>query len=139
MAALRDYVCRRCGADFASRQYRPPKYCGPRCYHTARVGRPKMDIRERFMRRVAKSDNGCWIWTAARIRGYGVFRVAGRNIRAPRVSYELFVGPVPRSLSACHHCDNPPCVNPAHLFLGTQKDNMLDMAAKGRGTSGRRR
>ena len=72
----------------------------------------------------------CWIWRGPRHRqGYGR---AGRNV-AHRIAFELAHGPFDRRLKVCHHCDNPPCVNPAHLFLGTQRDNVQDMVRKGRG------
>lgn len=94
---------------------------------------------ERFWLRVDKKGpllrgNGrCWVWKGARLSdGYGHLMVAGRSYRAHRWSYEQNFGPIPPGLSVLHRCDSPPCVNPSHLFLGTQVDNMRDSAAKGR-------
>lgn len=88
----------------------------------------------RFWSRVAKSD-GCWLWTGARFgpNGYGAVRFQKRNSSAHRVSWMIHFGPIPDGLFVCHKCDNPPCCNPAHLFLGTIGDNTRDMIAKGRG------
>lgn len=88
----------------------------------------------RFMAKVEITD-GCWLWTAGMFStGYGAISNRG----AHRVSYEIFVGPVPEGMSVLHRCDIRRCVNPAHLFTGTQADNMRDMVEKGRSLSGDR-
>jgi hypothetical protein len=83
------------------------------------------------------TDCGCWIWLGTTAGGgYGVFTDGQRRIKAHRLSFELHVGPIPQGLFVCHRCDVPPCVNPAHLFLGTCADNCEDMRLKGRSQRG---
>ena len=73
------------------------------------------------------------VWTGTRFAsGYGRITQNGKRARAHRVAFELFVGPIPSGMHVLHRCDNPPCVNPSHLFIGTHLDNMRDMEAKGR-------
>ncbi|HXU04371.1 MAG TPA: HNH endonuclease [Polyangia bacterium] len=89
---------------------------------------------ERFERHCAPEPNtGCTLWFGGSdVRGYGRFFLGGKVIVASRAAWELARGPIPTGLWVLHHCDNPPCVNPDHLFLGTHTDNMRDCVAKGR-------
>ncbi len=97
----------------------------------------KAGLEERFWNKVDKSLE-CWNWTASLGGdGYGQFRVEGTIRLAHRVSYELEYGAIPSKLCVCHHCDNPPCVRPEHLFLGTRDDNNQDAIRKGRNAKGR--
>ena len=96
-------------------------------------------IMERFWNKVNKhAENGCWEWAAGPCGhwGYGGFTIDGRSMYAHRVSWMFEHGPIPDGLYVLHKCDNPPCVNPDHLFLGTHTDNMRDMVEKGRARGG---
>ena len=82
------------------------------------------------------SNTGCWEWSRSRNKdGYGHLYCGGRVVSAHRFSWMLFYGPIPKGLCVLHKCDNPTCVNPNHLFLGTQLDNLKDMRAKNRASS----
>ena len=80
---------------------------------------------------------GCWEWTASQNPdGYGQFKLNGRREKAHRVAHVLYIGEIPKGMCVLHRCDNPSCVNPEHLFLGTHADNVKDKVAKGRAAKG---
>lgn len=87
---------------------------------------------------IERNPAGCWNWLGHKRQGYGFLWVDGSHRRAHRVSWELHFGPIPEGQFVCHHCDVPSCVNPDHLFLGTQTDNLSDMRTKDRGAKGER-
>lgn len=84
-------------------------------------------------RYVVDHETGCWLWMGFRLEsGYGHVQVNFRRLGAHRYFYEQMKGPIPAGAILCHTCDNPPCVNPAHLWPGSYKDNLDDMIKKGR-------
>lgn len=96
------------------------------------LDRKAADELGRFLPKVQRTS-GCWIWKGARNNhGYGTLHVNGRDFLAHRFSYTLFRSKIPQGLLVLHHCDNPSCVNPSHLFLGDAKENGLDCNRKGR-------
>ena len=132
-------TCEQCGTIFhrgvAKRKKR--SYCSPDCYLKATIAVADA----KFWSQMDRSGE-CWISTGgaadSRGRGYRFFIRDGKHVSAHRLSYTLTYGPIPDGMNVCHKCDNPPCGRPDHLFLGTNADNMRDMAEKDRSLFGRR-
>jgi hypothetical protein len=129
-------ICQHCGKSFVTFRSNVLRGNGRFCSFDCGVAHREIPLEDRFWREVQKSDH-CWTWTGwLTPMGYGKISAKTngkwRPILAHRLSYELAYGTIPDNLFVCHHCDNPTCVRPDHLFLGTNKDNIQDMVAKGR-------
>lgn len=120
-------ICERCGKTFPAKTYqirRNQLYCSGDCRYPEAI--------ERFWNFVSKAD-GCWFWTGSKISGrYGGFHFANGETLAHRAAWTFTFGKIPEGMQVLHRCDNPVCVNPEHLFLGTQNDNVKDAIAKNR-------
>ncbi len=95
----------------------------------------RAEVRAAIGARVAIDAKGCWIWKGAKQRGYGALKWGGRSApmqRAHRAAWEAWNGSIRGGLHVLHRCDVKACCNPAHLFLGTHKENMADLHAKGK-------
>lgn len=142
--------CEQCGRDFrrpagfADKHWSQRRFCSPSCASSWNNAHRVRPLVERFWSHVDQSpgqgpDGDCWEWMKGRVeQGYGRLSVGRGEVRAHRFAYEIAFGPLPAGMMVCHHCDHPPCCNPAHLFAGTQDDNMADMVAKGRSLQGER-
>lgn len=135
-------ICKQCGKTFSCKpsHAHSRKYCSRSCYKAsgwnskAIAGNcyAKIDSELRFWSRVRKTD-GCWIWTGTPSRtSHCQFCAPNGKVYVHRYAYELTYGPIPLGMFVLHRCDNPRCVNPLHLFLGTQRDNVQDCISKGR-------
>ena len=113
------------------RPSRPPRQAKYRC--------PVVSIEQRFWAYVDVSGE-CWMWTGGKHHfGYGIFHTTARSsVLTHRFAWEFENGPIPDGMYVLHHCDNPPCVRPDHLWLGTREENNRDRDLKGRSYRGRR-
>lgn len=127
-----EFPCESCGARFTAKIPRPSsvrRFCSPKCRASYRHSKEHM--LNRFWSQVKRGD-GCWPWIGAKRKGYGSVRWDGKAQFAHRVSWMLANGNITGGLWVLHKCDNPPCVRPDHLFLGTALDNARDAIQKGR-------
>lgn len=114
--------CVFCG-DRYEPKYHADLFCSIVCYFAS-----KLDT-------LPDSYDVCWVWNGACVSdGYGTANVGGKQIRAHRLSYKTFVGEIPNGLVVRHTCDNPPCINPQHLLVGTTRDNVQDRTDRNRGS-----
>jgi hypothetical protein len=140
--------CQLCHADYQVRRDKAErsKFCSAKCQiDNNRILRWRRHVEskyvELFWARVDRSNgpNSCWLWTGAKgHHGYGFLNFRKRVWRAHRLSYYIANGAFDQSLCVCHACDTPLCVNPAHLWLGTNQENTADRDAKGRAARGNR-
>lgn len=136
MGSWKSSICQHCTAPFRSKNLPKQRYCSKRCGGLAK----RLPVLERLRAKLTNLHDpyDCWEWTGATIgRGYGTIKRTDR----PRTKREQLthrtmwietIGPIADDLLVLHHCDNPPCCNPRHLFLGTKKDNAIDAYEKGR-------
>lgn len=135
-------LCAHCGKEYGPGKY-PQNFkrsvvCSYECMHAKKKFSPEKRIAA-FWAKVDKQEDGCWVYRGATDKwGYTHIGVEGRRKQAHRFSYELAHGTIPTGMLVLHSCDNPPCVNPAHLRLGTDADNRADAMARRRIAYGER-
>ncbi len=132
-------ICLNCKKQFSVRDSAVKrgggKNCSKSCATTYKwINSVKTLPEEIFYKNISYPDHsdGCWQYKVLDMKGYGQLKVNRKTYRASRFSWEIHIGNIPEGFLICHRCDNPCCVNPGHLFLGTSADNHKDMMQKGR-------
>lgn len=126
-----------CSVNGCANKYYGKGYCEKHYQRVRKTGSPEdkaghhLPLSSKFFNRVEKTDY-CWIWTGPKRKGYGHVWVNGETVRAHRASWILSFGAIPDGLLVLHKCDNPSCVNPEHLYIGTHSDNMRDKVERDR-------
>lgn len=125
-------ICEHCGEEFVRPFSKPiwakTRFCSMECFGIAKMSDPKRVLSEHSER-----SGKCLVWTGATNKGgYGILKARKIIHLAHRLAWQIANGPIPLGMQICHHCDNPPCIEVAHLFLGTMEDNMNDKIRKGR-------
>lgn len=157
---MKPKICEYCGVEFlpsyrfSKKHWEKRRFCKVSCRTEGRRGerrssfnQERIPLSERFWSKVNRDTclgescgchrglGHCWLWIGAKdVKGYGYLGNRRKpNIKAHRLSFSMHKGPIPKGKHVLHHCDNPPCSNPDHLFPGTQADNNRDKDMKGRG------
>lgn len=129
--------CKKCGKQMDIKPSRLAtgrgKFCSRECACSAKTGKPNELLKNWDRNTMPEPNTGCLLWVGwANQDGYGVTQKNLKCLMVTRVLWENSHGPIPKGMVICHSCDTPACVNLNHLFLGTQKDNVLDAVSKGR-------
>lgn len=134
---MKTKFCELCGIEFTpknrwGKHFKNTRFCSKKCSNYVTGQGNCTTVESKLWPRLKISDSGCWEWQGGKDKdGYGSLRW-GKEQRSHRVAWILSFGPIPNGLQVLHHCDNPPCCNPIHLFTGTSDDNNKDMIRKGR-------
>lgn len=128
-----DRYCAQCKKKICKEALRHcgrTRFCSVKCYGASKTTSPQ----KRLEKKSRLLSNGCIEWTGHKSKyGYGVIEISGKTKACHRVAWELHNGTeIPSGMFVCHSCDNPPCINPEHLWIGTASDNNLDAIRKGR-------